>query len=79
MTVAELIEKLQKLGRPDMEVTSEYHLHDYIRTVQAVGVRHASVEEVYQDDKRTLIAGDDEKAEAYRRYGYTPREVIVIS
>ena len=78
MTVAELIAELSRLDA-DAEVMSEYHVHDYIRTVQAVTVRHASVEEVFQDGKRLLVSDDEEKSEAYRRYGYTPRAVVIIN
>ena len=77
MTVKELIEKLTKLGRPDMEVTTEYQMHDYIRTVLACPVKEVHTEVVYLDDKQMVIPRDDQD-HAQDRRDENSREVVVI-
>jgi hypothetical protein len=74
MTVKERIEKLTKLGRLDMEVTTEYHMHDYIRTVLACPVKGVHTEVVRLDDKQMVIPRDDQE-----RLDENCCEVVVIA
>lgn len=77
MTVQELIEKLTRLGRPDAQVTTEYHLHNYLRTVQATPVRHALPTSVFVDADGTMfLPREDESTEDGN---LKCAEVVVIS